>query len=237
MKTLCIILARAGSVGLPNKNSLPIAGKPMLQWTIEHAQASASLDRIILSTDGQSLAEIATNSGIETILRPDDLASSTATVDAAARHALQTLEEKEQTQYDQIVILYGNVPVRPPDLTDRALAMLVETSCDSVQSVYPVEKNHPFWMKRVDEDNHLLMYQENNVYRRQDLPPVYMLDGGIIAVTRKSLFTQIDGQPHAFLGSDRRAVITQPHDVVDIDSALDLKVAEAVLMEKLLTVE
>ena len=209
----------------------------MLQWTIEHALASASLDRIILSTDGQQLKDIASNVGIDTILRPDNLASSTATVDSAVRHAVESIESIDKQTYSNIVILYGNVPVRPTNLTDLAITKLKQTACDSVQSVYPVEKNHPYWMKRVDQEDRLLMYQDNNIYRRQDLPPVYMLDGGIIAVTRKSLFTIDPNQPHAFLGSDRRAIITKPHDVVDIDSALDLKVAEAVLEEKLLTIK
>jgi len=79
----------------------------------------------------------------------------------------------------------------------------------------------------------LLMYEPNSIYRRQDLPPVYMLDGGIIAVTRKSLFEPSDDGPHGFLGADRRAVVNAPGAVVDIDSAVDLRVAEAVLLENL----
>ncbi|QDU35431.1 CMP-N,N'-diacetyllegionaminic acid synthase [Poriferisphaera corsica] len=232
MNTLAIILARAGSQGLPNKNGLILAGKPMLQYTFDHALASTSITHTILSTDGPHLAQIAKHNNIPTILRPDDLATSTATVDAAARHALTEYEKQTSLTFGCIAILYGNVPVRPHDLTDRAINKLTETNCDSVQSVYPVEKNHPYWMKRVDDDSRLLMYQDNNIYRRQDLPPVYMLDGGVIALTRQSLQTTSPDQPHAFLGSDRRAIITQPHDVVDIDTAIDLKIAEAILSDQ-----
>ena len=60
-----------------------------------------------------------------------------------------------------------------------------------------------------------------------------MLDGGVIALTRSSLFNLIEGQPHAFLGSDRRAVVTEPGDVVDIDTQEDFKTAEAILEERL----
>jgi len=75
---------------------------------------------------------------------------------------------------------------------------------------------HPYWMKKLGgpTGDELQMYEDNRVYRRQDLPPVYMLDGGIIAVTRRSLFTTVPGAPHAFLGRDRRAVVTQPGEVV-----------------------
>ncbi|MEM9348070.1 MAG: acylneuraminate cytidylyltransferase family protein [Planctomycetota bacterium] len=227
---LCVILARAGSKGLPNKNSLMIAGKPMLAWTIEHALTCSRIQRVLVTTDGEHLAQIAEKYDVEVIRRPAELASDTATVDAAARHAVNQVVDA----HDNICLLYGNVPVRPDGLTDRAIEMLGETGADSVQSVCPVGKNHPYWMKTVDpETGRLGMYAENEVYRRQDLPPVYMLDGGVIAVTRSSLFCLVEGRPHAFLGSDRRAVVTEPGEVVDVDTQEDFKTAEAVLEERL----
>ena len=85
-------------------------------------------------------------------------------------------------------------------------------------------------MRTVDPDTGRLdKYQPNNIYRRQDLPPVYMLDGGVIAVTRQSLANVDPDNPHAFLGSDHRAVVTPEGAVVDIDAATDLHVAEATL--------
>lgn len=228
MACLTVILARAGSVGLPGKNAIDCAGRPLLDWTIDHALGSPSVSRVVLSTDGDQLAAIGRARGIEVVPRPAELAHATATVDSAARHAVETAQAQYGETYQTVAILYGNIPVRPPDLTDRANAKLAETGADSVQSVSPVDKNHPYWMKRVEGDR-LLMYQDNTVYRRQDLPPVYMLDGGIIAVTRGSLFNVVEGQPHAFLGTDRRAIITEPGQVVDVDSEIDLFVAEAIL--------
>ncbi|MFW6033306.1 MAG: cytidylyltransferase domain-containing protein, partial [Phycisphaeraceae bacterium] len=186
MKTLGVILARAGSKGLPRKNALPLAGRPMIAWTVQHARQSASLSRYLVSTDGEELASIARDAGAEVILRPPELAHDTATVDAAARHALEQAEAEAGETFDAVVILYGNVPLRPADLTDRAVAKLARTGCDSVQSVCPVGKMHPYWMKQLagDAGDVLEPWVENQVYRRQDLPPVYMLDGGIIAVTR-----------------------------------------------------
>lgn len=228
MTCLAVILARAGSTGLPGKNALPCAGRAMLDWTIDHALGSTRIDRIVLSTDGEQLAESGRARGIEVALRPSELASDNATIDSAARHAVQVSETQHDQTFDTVVILYGNVPVRPTDLSDRAIAKLAETGADSVQSVSPVEKNHPYWMKRVEGDR-LLMYEDNAIYRRQELPPVYMLDGGIIATTRATLFNVIEGQPHAFLGNDRRAIVTGPGQVVDVDSRIDLLVAEAIL--------
>jgi len=234
MNTLGIVLARAGSKGLPAKNARTVAGKPMLAWTIEHALGARSLCDVVLSTDGQALAAIGSSYGIHVVDRPDDLAHDTATVDSAVRHAVEAYEAQRSTRIDAAVILYGNVPVRPADLTDRAIEKLHDTGCDSVQSVYNVGKMHPWWMKQLggEEGDKLGMYQDNRVYRRQDLPPVYMLDGGIIAVRRNALFTVVEGEPHAFLGEDRRAVVTQPNEVLDVDGALDLLVAEAILKQQ-----
>ncbi|MFI4860530.1 MAG: cytidylyltransferase domain-containing protein [Phycisphaerales bacterium JB063] len=226
---LAVVLARAGSKGLPHKNILDVAGKPMLAWTLEHALASTSVDRVLLSTDGEALAAVGRRyPGVEVVPRPDELASDTATVDAAARHALTQTDSTHRA----VVILYGNIPVRPADLTDRALAMLHDTGADSVQSVCPVGKHHPYWMKQLGANDELIAYEDNNIYRRQDLPPVYELDGGIIAVTRDALFTTRPGEPHAFLGSDRRAITTEPGDVIDVDSAIDLHVAQAILSHR-----
>jgi len=88
-------------------------------------------------------------------------------------------------------------------------------------------------MKSVDADTaRLEMFIDNDIYRRQDLPPVYMLDGGVIALTRKALFSFEAGKPHAFLGRDRRAIITQPGEVVDVDREHDRLVAETILLQR-----
>ncbi len=229
MPTLAVILARAGSKGLPSKNALPCAGRPVITWTIDHALQSASVDRVVVSTDGVELKAIAASLGVDVVHRPHKLADDTATVDAAARQAVLAVDPK--AVFDTVVILYGNVPVRPADLTDRAVAKLRDSGCDSVQSVCPVGKHHPYWMKELNDDV-MLQHVPNRVYRRQDLPPLFELDGGMIAVTREALFTEVPDEPHAFLGVDRRAVVTQTGDVVDIDEELDLIVAEAILRRR-----
>jgi sialic acid synthase SpsE/CMP-N-acetylneuraminic acid synthetase len=235
MRTLGVILGRAGSRGLPNKNILPLSGQPMIGWTIACARTSRSIDHLVVSTDGDAIAEVARDYGVEVVLRPAELANDTATVDAAARHALQSTETSHGEQFDAVVILYGNVPLRPADLVDRAVDKLHATGCDSVQSVYPVGKTHPYWMKKLGGAGSDVIepYQPNAVYRRQDLPAVYMLDGGIIVVTRTSLFTEHPEEAHAFLGEDRRAIVTIPGEVVDIDDARDLQIAEASMRQHL----
>lgn len=227
-RVLVVIIARAGSKGLPGKNARELAGRPMITHSIDHARECTLADRIVVSTDGEAIANAARAEGIEVVARPADLAGDTATVDSAVRHAVETLDDPA----DVIVLLYGNVPIRPAGLIDRAVRALIEHDADSVQSYAPVGKHHPYWMVRLDEDGRVSPFIENTVYRRQDLPRLQLPDGGVIAVTRKSLFTVDAAHPHAFLGRKRHGVTNDEGAVVDIDHAIDLAVAEAMLRSR-----
>ena len=83
-------------------------------------------------------------------------------------------------------MLYGNVPVRGAGVIDSAIEMLRETSCDSVRSFCPVGKWHPAWMSKLDGDR-VIQLQPGSIHRRQDLEPLYLHDGAVIATTRASL--------------------------------------------------
>lgn len=235
MNSVAIILGRAGSKGVPGKNSAPVAGRPCIEWTIDAARASA-VERIVVSTDSPSLAAVARREGLEVIDRPPDLAADTATVDAALRHAVEALGLRSSASL-AIVALYANVPVRPPGLIDRALDLLARTRCDSVQSFALVGKHHPWWMARLDPATNIVAPWQGDrlnhgVYRRQDLPPAFIPDGGVLAVQRRALFLEIPGVepgPHAFFGLDRRGIESGEGEVIDIDSPADLATADAIL--------
>ncbi len=164
---------------------------------------------------------------VEVVMRPAEFSSDTATVDSAVRHAVDASGSRAEI----IVLLYANVPVRPAGLIDRAVATLEASGADSVQSYERPGKYHPFWMVRLGESGEVTQWEPNAIYRRQDLPPAFMPDGGVIAVTRQSLFTVVEGQPHAFLGRDRRGIMNPHGSVVDVDGAIDFVVAEAMLKD------
>lgn len=239
---LALILARAGSRGVPGKNGAPVAGRPCLLWTVDAARAARGVGRVVLTTDGAELAALGRAAGIEVVERPPELATDGATVDSAARHAVGALERAEGRAFADghpVVLLYANVPVRPAGLIDRALGLLAATGCDSVQSYAPVGKMHPWWMARIDGDDGRVSAWDggelnHGVYRRQDLPPAFVPDGGVLVVTRRALLGGVAGVtpgPHAFLGRDRRGVVTAAGAVVDIDEPIDLLVAGARLRE------
>lgn len=256
---IAIILGRAGSKGVPGKNMAMIAGRPCAAWTIEHAKRSTSISHVVVSSDDPDLLDLARAMGAIAIARPRELASDRATIDDAARHALSAFDElalhelglnergpsdhDAPSPTDHLAILYANVPVRPPDLTDRAAALLRASRCDSVQSYAPVGKYHPWWTARVDDAGRVTPWEgtilNHNVYRRQDLPPAHIPDGGIIALTRDALTLNIrthDGPPptgpHAFFGLDRRGIINPENAVIDIDTPTDLLVADAILRSR-----
>ncbi len=239
VRTLAVILARAGSKGLPQKNERLIAGRPCIEWTIDHALASRRIAGVVLSTDGGRLAAIGRRAGVRTIVREHHLAADDATIDDAARDALLRTEAATGMRYDAVTILYGNVPVRPDGLVDEAVDLLVRTGCDSVQSYAPVGKHHPCWTAVVSESGEVNPYAgevlNSGIYRRQDLPPAHIPDGGVLVCSRRALMLELDGVgngPHAFLGADRRGVIQPEGAVVDIDHEIDAIVAEAVLQRR-----
>lgn len=236
---LAVILARAGSKGLPGKNRAIVAGRPCVQWTIDHARSSRLITRVGISTDDAEIAQLALDSGLEHWPREPQHATDLARVDEAARSALRIADEREPIAGDTaVVLLYANVPVRPQGLIDRALSLFLDSGCDSVQSYADVGKHHPTWTARVDGDGRVRPWEGEmlfgGVYRRQDLAPAYIPDGGVIVV-RRSCLDAADGSssPHAFLGRDHRAITTSMGEVVDIDNAVDLAVADQLLSQTL----
>jgi len=242
--SLCIILARSGSKGVPGKNTALVAGKPCIAWTIEaalQAHREGSVDAIAVSSDCPGALRVAEMYGVSALHRPTELAQDISRVDDAARQAWGVMMSREAGNgrgfdYQNIVILYANVPVRPEGLITRAVNLLTESKCDSVQSYARVGKHHPWWMARLDEHGSVRAWEgqviNHGVYRRQDLPPAYVPDGGVLAVTDRALTLEVPGcgaGPHAFFGLDRRGIETNEGDVVDIDSPIDLLVADAIL--------
>lgn len=244
MTALALIIGRAGSKGLAGKNARVIAGRPCVQWSILDARACPSITHVAVSTDGSAIADAARALGCEVLTRAPEVAGDTATVDAAARDALLKWEAAHHplAPTDPVVLLYANVPVRPPGLIEQALDRFKTAPCDSVQSFAPVGKHHPWWTVRVHHDTGALSPWEgetlfHSTFRRQDLPPAFVPDGGVVVVSRRALMLQVPGAapgPHQFLGVTRLGVQSPAGaaGVVDIDDDLDALVAEAILTSR-----
>lgn len=228
--TTAVILARKGSKGLPGKNTAMIAGRPCIAWTIDDALDASSVDTVLVSSDDAVALDIASRMGAFCHVRAAELAGDTTPVDDVVRAAVRGIDA------EMVVVLYGNVPVRPKGLIDRATALMAQSGCDSVQSYEPVGKHHPWWTARVDVDTGDVRPWEGDVlnggiYRRQDLPAAYIPTGGVIVVRRAALELQLGvlAGPHAFFGRTIRGVIDEPGSTVDIDTPIDLAMADAIL--------
>src|SRR5438128_410381 len=124
VKILGIILARAGSEGLKNKHLLPLLGRPVISYTFDTARGAKRLSRVVVTTDSAQIRQLAQQSMLETIVRPPQLATADASVQATLLHALHAVEARSSFRADGIAVLYGNVPIRGQGAIDRAVEML-----------------------------------------------------------------------------------------------------------------
>jgi CMP-N-acetylneuraminic acid synthetase len=234
MNVLGIILARAGSIGLKSKHLLNLMGRPVIMYTFDHARGSRLMDRVVVTTDCAEIRRLAVVGGFEVIERPPELATADASVQDVMLHAMHTAEARTPGyRADAVVVLYGNVAIRPANVIDRAIKLLLDTGADSVRSFTPVGKWHPMWMAGINGDV-VENFQSAGIHRRQDLPQLFLHEGAVVAVSRSSMLRGevTPDNKHAFFGEDRRAVKIAPDEAVEIDHLRDLYWAEAVLRER-----
>ena len=136
-KTLALIPARGGSKGLPGKNIMPLAGKPVIAWSIEQALNSRCIDKVLVSTDSREIASIARKYGAEVpFLRPKALAADTSSTFDVISHAVDFLR-KQGEEFDYIALVEPTSPLRANADLDRAIKSLIdhEDKADSLVSV------------------------------------------------------------------------------------------------------
>lgn len=225
-RILAIIPARAGSKRLPNKNILPLAGKPLIAWSIDAAKNSRYIDDVVASTDSEQIMAIAGAHGAEVpFRRPDALAGDTASSNAVMLHAIEELQ-KNQRHYDIVVLLQPTSPLRRTTDIDAALEMFVAKQAQGVISVCECEHS-PLWANTLPEDESLEHFIPEHVrgMRSQDLPTYYRFNGALYLFSVEAFIAQkgIFYTPGVF------AYVMEPRLSVDIDSMLDFKLAECLV--------
>ncbi len=141
---IAIIPARGGSKRIPRKNVRPFCGRPMLAWSIAALQASGSVDRIVVSTDDDEIADVALSLGAELpFRRPPELADDHAATLPVVAHAVRTLRELDW-QMERVCCAYATAPLMDPDDLRRARALLDESAASYVFScttfAFPVQR-------------------------------------------------------------------------------------------------
>lgn len=212
-RVLGLITARGGSKGLPGKNILPAAGKPLIAWTIDAARASRAIDRLVLSTDDDAIADVARAHGCDVpFMRPAALATDTASSMDVVMHALDVLPG-----FDVVVLLQPTSPLRTAADIDDACEAFSTSGAPACVTVSLVEQS-PYWMFQLGEGQTLqpILVAPVGVSRRQDLPPIYALNGAVYVADVLRL-----RQSRAFVGPETVASVMPLERAIDIDTAAD----------------
>lgn len=226
-KVLAVITARGGSKGLPGKNIKLLNGKPLIAWSIEQGLASEAVDKVLVSTDSNEIAEISRHFGADVpFQRPAELASDTATSMDVIIHALDYLKEKDD-HYDVLILLEPTSPLRDSQDIDRALSMLTSDSkAKSIAGVCQVEGQHPEFLIQI-EDGFMYPYGDFDVKRRQDISQLYFFEGSVYAA-----YTEYLREARTFYSKSTLAYVVPKWKSFEIDDAIDFSIVEHLLKQK-----
>ncbi len=177
MHTVAIIPARGGSKGLKEKNIYPVAGKPLLAWTVLQALASTSIERVFVTTDDEAIAKVASEYGAEVIVRPLELAGDKASSESAILHASGVIERDYNMPLSTIVFLQATSPLRKPDDIDRAVELFIREGADSLISVTRAD-DLTLWESRAGKWASV-NFDYRNRGMRQDRPTQFIENGSI----------------------------------------------------------
>lgn len=230
-KILAITLARGGSKSIPKKNIALIDGKPLIAYTFEAAKACKYIDDYIVSTDDDSISDVAKSYAVEVpFKRPSDISSDTASSAAALIHAVNFMESKNNVKYDVIVELMATNPMKTPEQIGQSIEMLVDKQADSVIAVVQVFDQHPARIKKiVDGKLEDFCIHEPREARRQDLTPAaYLRCGSIYTLDRDYLMTT----KNRYGSANSYPIIVPEDQSVNIDSVLDFHIAEILLQQR-----
>ncbi len=221
-----MIPARGGSRGIPRKNLAPLASRPLIAHTIEAARASRRVDRVMVSTEDDEIAEVAQQWGAEVpFRRPESLAKDTASGSDVSRHWLEWLDAEGDRPW-AVVHLQATSPLRTADDIDAAIELLERSSCDCVASVCPVGE-HPTYMYRlVDDRAEPFLDADALPAHRQRAEPLYRLNGAVFATRFAAALAA--GQFHL---TPFAVQIMPAERSIDIDTPLDLALAETILAQ------
>lgn len=224
-QTLCLIPARGGSKGIPRKNLMPVAGRPLIVWTIQQALRARTGLRVVVSTEDEEIAQVARAAGADVpFLRPARLAADTTATEPVVEHALAELAAAGDRP-DLVVLLQATSPIREESTIDRAVAALRSSGADSLVGVV---RQAPFLWWRGDPPR--ADYLVSARPRRQDLAPddYRYRETGSLYVTR----TEVYEREHNRLGGRIELFEMSEIEGVDIDTDIDLRITEGFLLEQ-----
>jgi CMP-N,N'-diacetyllegionaminic acid synthase len=231
-KILGLIPARSGSKGIKDKNLYPILGKPLISYVCETALNSKCFDQLILSSDCDKIISVAKKHGIDVpFIRPKELAEDETLVVDVIYHALNWFQINKGVTYDYICLLQPTSPLAKKSDYENAIQTAIENDADTVVTVYKCGQVHPSIMYTREENGKVDWFVKklgwNNMSRRQDLSPIFMRSG-IVYVFRADMILK----SKKLYGNRIFSIeVEEERGSVDINTKLDLKIAEFLLSE------
>ncbi|UGA57359.1 acylneuraminate cytidylyltransferase family protein [Vibrio sp. VB16] len=223
-KVTAVIPARSGSKRLPKKNILPLAGKPMIAWTIEAALGSGLIDEVIVSTNSEEVKAISLKYGAKVpFLRPKTLSSDTASTDDVLLHAIQELQLDST---DIIVLLQPTSPLRSEIDIDASLSLLQDQSLCGVVTVCECEHS-PLWSNCLPTNHRMgnFIEKEHALSRSQDLATYYRLNGAVYGYK----VAYLEEHKSRYYSDKIVASIMSKESSIDVDTKMDFEFAEFLL--------
>ena len=226
MSCLAIIPARGGSKGVPGKNIRPIAGLPLIAWSIYQAREVAGIEHVVVSTDSEQIAEVARAHGAQVpFLRPSELAEDITPTEPVMRHALDWYTANG-VNISTLILLQPTSPMRLPGSLGAALERFKSESADSLLGV--CENHHFFWRNPAQPQ---ALYDFRNRPRRQDIVPAsrWYRENGSVYITRSDAFRASNNR----LSGKIAMHVMREEEGWEIDSVADFLVVESLMQEHL----
>lgn len=218
---LGLIPARGGSKGIPRKNIRDVCGKPLLAYSIEASQEAASVDRTIVSTDDEEIAQVAREYGADVpFRRPDELATDTAPTEPVIEHALEFFSDERDGSFETVAVLQPTSPLREADHIDAAISKFEDTGADSLVSVF---EDVSYRWEQTDNGARRKNYTGGRK-RRQEKEPEYVENGAIYLAKSEPFLQTVDLQ----VGRTELFVMDRLSSV-DVDEPVELELVEHIL--------
>lgn len=230
-KNIALIPARGGSKRLPNKNIKPINNKPLIAYSIEAALATKKIDRTIVSTDCQEIAQIARQYGAEVpFIRPDNISQDSTSDRPVMLHAIDTLLGQGYS-FDNLIYLRPTTPLKTSCMIDEAINKLETDDYTGIRSVTTAHAVfHPYWMFKAQQGTLKPFIDGIDIsqyYQSQLLPSCYRLNG-VVDASRTSTIQQCDN----IYGSNVGYIEIDEESSIDIDTKFEFKMCEIVLQQR-----
>ena len=229
-KVLVLIPARGGSKGIPYKNIKLLNGKPLINYTLDLVKGIIPDDDVCVSTDDEKIIKVVEDYGLKVpFVRPDELASDTATSLDVIFHAIKFYQEKGR-EYDYTLLLQPTSPLRTKEQLLECLDKIGKEEFEMIVSVKLTEVNPYYMLAEEDENGILKKSKESKFTRRQDCPDVWEYNGAFYLINNQALLQKKDT---AVL--EKKKLVMDTSSSVDIDTPLDWIITESILKEKLLS--